>query len=167
MRLILLDTNVVISAGLKPGSVPAPLPVDYRRILQGSGAAQICSIRLSSCMAGVPDRCEPTVARSRSVGLPNPRCKGRTISCAGTSVRSMVGDRKSEALSEGGPAWGSGGFARGVSGEAWDGELAHHQRWKSLDVRVPDARSSDPGNLPAKPASIPISYARCGLPCQP
>jgi putative PIN family toxin of toxin-antitoxin system len=40
MRLILLDTNVVISAGLKPGSVPAPLVMDW--VLDGKVQIVTC-----------------------------------------------------------------------------------------------------------------------------
>lgn len=40
MRLVVLDTNVIVSAGIKPGSVPARLVMDW--ILEGQAQVVVC-----------------------------------------------------------------------------------------------------------------------------
>ena len=40
MRLVVFDTNVIVSAGIKPGSVPARLVMDW--ILEGQAQVVVC-----------------------------------------------------------------------------------------------------------------------------
>ncbi|HUV97583.1 MAG TPA: putative toxin-antitoxin system toxin component, PIN family [Acidobacteriaceae bacterium] len=55
MRLVVLDTNVIISAGLKPGSVPARLVMDW--VLEGK-------VQLVTCPSIIGEYCE-VAARSK------------------------------------------------------------------------------------------------------